>query len=146
MTTLDGGPHVVTETAAAYSEAARRAREVAEQNHPARLLGVAQVAIETALRTNDLAEVHALLGDALDRIKPTEIPARGTSCTHPRTGLVTSHKPKLGLFEAAVHGAHAEAPVCDLPECIAAATAWVERMSRKPAYHVRIARKTEVPA
>lgn len=46
-----------------------------EANHPARLLGVAQVAIETALRTNDLAEVHAQLEVALARIKPTEVPA-----------------------------------------------------------------------
>jgi hypothetical protein len=52
-----------------------RARTRAEENHPARLLGVAQVAIETALRTNDLAAIHAQLGDALARIKPTEVPA-----------------------------------------------------------------------
>jgi len=51
------------------------ARERAEANHPARLLGVAQVAIEVALRTNDLAEVHAQLEVALARIKPTEVPA-----------------------------------------------------------------------
>jgi hypothetical protein len=51
------------------------ARERAEKNHPARLLGVAQVAIEVALRTNDLAEVHAQLEVALARIKPTEVPA-----------------------------------------------------------------------
>jgi hypothetical protein len=75
VTALDGGPHGVTETAAAYSEAARRAREVAEQNHPARLLGVAQVAIETALRLTDPVEIHAQLADALTRIKPTEVPA-----------------------------------------------------------------------
>lgn len=47
----------------------------AEANHPARLLGIAQVAIEVALRTNDLAEVHAQLEAALARIKPTEVPA-----------------------------------------------------------------------
>ena len=47
----------------------------AEANHPARLLGVAQVAIEVALRTNDLAEIHAQLEVALSRIKPTEVPA-----------------------------------------------------------------------
>ena len=41
-----------------------------EANHPARLLGVAQVAIEVALRANDLAEVHAQLEVALARIKP----------------------------------------------------------------------------
>lgn len=52
-----------------------RARAHAEANHPARRLGVAQVAIETALRTNDLAEIHAHLTEALTRIKPTEVPA-----------------------------------------------------------------------
>lgn len=55
------------------AEAARAAR--IEADAPARLLGVAQVAIETALRTNDLAEVHAQLEVALARIKPTEVPA-----------------------------------------------------------------------
>lgn len=75
MTALDGGPHGTTETAAAYIEAASRARSCAEANHPARLLGVAQVAIEVALRTNDLAEIHAQLETALARIKPTEVPA-----------------------------------------------------------------------
>lgn len=54
---------------------ARIIREEAEMNAPARLLGVAQVAIETALRTNDLAEIHAQLETALARIKPTEVPA-----------------------------------------------------------------------
>ena len=52
-----------------------RARSCAEDNHPARLLGIAQVAIEVALRTNDLAEVRAQLEVALARIKPTEAPA-----------------------------------------------------------------------
>lgn len=56
-------------------EEAEAARALSEANHPARLLGVAQVAIETALRTNDLAEVHAQLEAALARIKPTEVPA-----------------------------------------------------------------------
>lgn len=81
MTALDGGPHGVTETSAAYSEAARRAREVAEQNHPARLLGVAQVAIETALSSTDIRVIHAQLRDALDRIKPepTECPMCGSA-------------------------------------------------------------------
>jgi hypothetical protein len=75
VTALDGGPHGVTETAAAYTEAARLARDTAEANHPARLLGVAQVAIETALRMTDPAEIHAQLADALARIKPQEVPA-----------------------------------------------------------------------
>lgn len=75
MSTLTGAPYGQTETGAAYSEAAARARTRAEAYHPARLLGIAQVAIETALRTNDLAEVHAQLGEALTRIKPTEVPA-----------------------------------------------------------------------
>lgn len=67
-------------------------------------------------------------------------------CTHPKTGVVTSHKPNPSLFEAAVLGSHAETPVCDLPECIAEATAWVERMTRKPAHHVLDSQKAEVPA
>lgn len=53
----------------------QEARDRVERNHPARLLGIAQVAIETALRTNDLAAVHAQLSEALTRIKPTEVPA-----------------------------------------------------------------------
>lgn len=52
-----------------------RARAHAEANHPARLLGVAQVAIETALRLTDPVEIHAHLTEALTRIKPTEVPA-----------------------------------------------------------------------
>lgn len=55
------------------ADAARAAR--AEANHPARLLGVAQVAIETALRLTDPVEIHAHLTEALARIKPTEVPA-----------------------------------------------------------------------
>ena len=52
-------------------------------------------------------------------------------CNHkPHTGLVTSLSEWSG-------GHHAQAPVCDLPECIDAATAWVERMTGKPAKHVR---------
>lgn len=70
MTALDGGPHGTTETAAAHIEAAQRARAFAEANAPARLLGVAQVAIETALRMTDPAEIHAYLTTALGRIKP----------------------------------------------------------------------------
>lgn len=79
MSTLTGAPYGQTETGAAYTEAALRAAlrapARAEANHPARLLGVAQVAIEVALRTNDLAEIHAQLETALARIKPTEVPA-----------------------------------------------------------------------
>lgn len=60
-----------------------------------------------------------------------------SACTHPRTGVVTSHKPRASMFEAVELGAHAQAPVCDLPECIAEALAWVERMTRKTAHHVR---------
>ena len=56
-------------------------------------------------------------------------------CAHPRTGLVTSHR-KHGMFETVELGPHAEAPVCDLPECIDEATKWVQRMSHKPAFHV----------
>lgn len=47
--------------------------ECAETHAPARLLGVAQVAIETALRLGSLAEVHAHLTEALARIKPAII-------------------------------------------------------------------------
>lgn len=53
--------------------------ECAEDHAPARLLGVAQVAIETALRTNDLAEIHAHLAEALGRIKPAVAPVRPTA-------------------------------------------------------------------
>jgi hypothetical protein len=52
------------------AEAAVRARAHAEANAPARLLGVAQVAIETALRLDNLIEVHAYLSEVLERIKP----------------------------------------------------------------------------
>lgn len=69
-----------------------------------------------------------------------------TPCTHPRTGRVTSHKPKAGLFEVVELGPHAEAPVCDLPECIKEAYEWVQRMSHKTAYYVLDAQKTGVPA
>ena len=57
------------------STEAARARAHAEANHPARLLGVAQVAIETALGMTDPAEIHAHLTEVLGRIKPTEVPA-----------------------------------------------------------------------
>lgn len=69
MSTLDQGPYGQTEAGAAYSEAANRAL-FAEAHAPARLLGVAQVAIETALRLNSLDEIHTHLAEALGRIKP----------------------------------------------------------------------------
>lgn len=53
-------------------------------------------------------------------------------CTHERRGIVTSLGP-VGRIE---DGGHAQAPVCDLPECINAAMAWVARMSGKEAHHV----------
>lgn len=53
--------------------------ECAETRAPARLLGVAQVAIETALRLGSLDEIHAHLAEALARIKPAVIrPAEPT--------------------------------------------------------------------
>lgn len=51
-------------------------------------------------------------------------------CTHTRTGLVTSLSEWSG-------GQHAQAPVCNSQECIDAAIRWVERVSGKPAKHVR---------
>lgn len=59
MSTLTGAPYGLTETGAAYTEA----------SHPARLLGVAQVAIETALRMDDPEAIHTHLAEALGRIK-----------------------------------------------------------------------------
>lgn len=50
--------------------------DCAEAHAPARLLGVAQVAIETALRLTDPAEIHAHLTEALGRIKPPLMPVR----------------------------------------------------------------------
>jgi hypothetical protein len=47
-----------------------------EAHAPARLLGVAQVAIETALRLTDPEEIHAHLAEALGRIKPPVTPVR----------------------------------------------------------------------
>jgi len=56
-----------------------------------------------------------------------------TPCTHPRTGIVTSH-PEPGSFSMP---SHATTYVCDLPECIEEAKAWVTRMTYgKPAFHV----------
>jgi hypothetical protein len=54
-----------------------------------------------------------------------------TVCQHPRTGWVTSRP--LGGIE----GPYAAAPVCNLPECIAEAKAWVsERVHGKTAHYV----------
>lgn len=52
-------------------------------------------------------------------------------CTHTRTGLVTSRP--LGGIEHS----YAATPVCDLPECVEEALAWVTRMAGRPAFHVR---------
>jgi hypothetical protein len=68
MSTLTGAPYGQTETGAAYSEAGRL--DCAEAQAPARLLGVAQVAIETALRLTDVDEIHDYLAEVLGRIKP----------------------------------------------------------------------------
>lgn len=48
----------------------QEARERAEANHPARLLGVAQVGIETALRLGTADEIRTHLAEILGRIKP----------------------------------------------------------------------------
>lgn len=63
-----------------------------------------------------------------------------TQCRHPRTGVVSDSPAPYACEIATV------APVCDRPECIADATAWVELVSRKPAYHVPAAQKAEVSA
>lgn len=56
-------------------------------------------------------------------------------CTHhPKTGVVTSDPQNVPLLNG---GSYAKVPVCDLPECIDEATKWVQRMSHKPAFHVR---------
>ena len=52
-------------------------------------------------------------------------------CTHPRTGVVTSHPD--GNYQG---GSHAATDVCDQPECIAEAMKWVKRYARRKAYHV----------
>ena len=54
-------------------------------------------------------------------------------CSHPRRGRVTSH-PVPGSY---VEGPHAATNVCDLPECIAEAVAWVTRMTHGlEAHHI----------
>jgi hypothetical protein len=62
-----------------------------------------------------------------------------TQCTHPKTGVVTTQP--SGEWEEG-----ARAPVCSQPACIDEATAWVQRVSRKPAYYVPAAQKAEVSA
>ena len=52
-------------------------------------------------------------------------------CNHTRAGVVTSHS--LPVPEGV---SHATTPVCDRPECIAEALAWVARMTRQVAVHV----------
>ena len=52
-------------------------------------------------------------------------------CNHPTAGTVTSQQ--HGMSDEP----HASTRVCDLPECIEEAMAWVTRMSHgKPAYHL----------
>jgi hypothetical protein len=53
-------------------------------------------------------------------------------CNHPTAGTVTSHQHGMSDEQ------HASTRVCDLPDCIAEAFAWVTRMSHgKPVHHVR---------
>ena len=54
-------------------------------------------------------------------------------CNHPTAGTVTSQQ--HGMSDEP----HASTRVCDLPECIAEAFAWVTRMThgQKEAHHVR---------
>lgn len=54
-----------------------------------------------------------------------------TACEHkPKSGMVTSRP--LGGIEHE----YAAAPVCNRTECIAEATAWVERVSQRKAHYV----------
>lgn len=62
-----------------------------------------------------------------------------STCTHPKTGVVTSDP-------AGVREKGAQSPVCNLPACITEAEAWVRRVSRKPAFHVLTEQKAEVSA
>lgn len=70
MTTLAGSPYGQTETGAAYSEAALRARAHTDAPDTAYLLGVAQQALKTALQLDSLIEVRAYLSEVLERIQP----------------------------------------------------------------------------
>lgn len=60
-------------------------------------------------------------------------------CSHTPTGVITTQP--TGVLEEG-----AQAPVCDLPDCITEAEAWVQRVSRRPAFHVLDAQKAEVTA
>jgi hypothetical protein len=60
-------------------------------------------------------------------------------CRHAPAGVVTTQP--SGEWEEG-----AQAPVCSRPACIDEATAWVQRVSRKPAHHVPDVQKAEVPA
>ena len=53
-----------------------------------------------------------------------------TACTHTKSGVVTS-RPLGGIEDS-----YAATRVCDLPECIAEATEFVERYSHKTAHYV----------
>lgn len=62
-----------------------------------------------------------------------------STCTHPKTGIVTSDP-------AGVREKGAQSPVCSSPACITEAETWVRRVSRKPAHHVLDVQKAEVTA
>jgi hypothetical protein len=51
------------------------AARIAEQNHPARLLGIAQVSIETALGMDDIDAIKQKLTADLARITPPAVTA-----------------------------------------------------------------------
>lgn len=52
-------------------------------------------------------------------------------CSGPRKGVVTT------LAASQSGESFASAPVCDSSECIEDATAWVRRVARRAAYHVK---------
>jgi hypothetical protein len=58
---------------AARTEAAVLARDHAEAYHPTRLLGIAQVSIETALGMDDLDAIKRKLAADLARITPPAV-------------------------------------------------------------------------
>lgn len=57
-------------------------------------------------------------------------------CSHARKGIVTSHPPKVALFESAPLGAHAATNVCDREACIEDAKFWVRALSGKVPHHI----------
>lgn len=57
-------------------------------------------------------------------------------CEHARKGIVTSHPPRLGMFDTAPDGAHAATNVCDREACIEDAKRWVRYLSGKEAHHI----------